>query len=108
MAHLFQSASSLSTTENYQITAPQMVAFLAPLINTVEMLPQLYKTYYMKEVKDLSLMTIIFMLTANLLWLLHGYYIGDFAVGVSALFSTIVNGSLLFLYMSYAKHRSVT
>ena len=87
--------------------APQLVAFLAPIFNTIELLPQLYKTYKMKEVKDLSLMTIVIMFIANLLWLLHGYYINDWAVTYSALLSSIVNVLLLFLYMHYSRTRDL-
>jgi len=34
---------------------PAIVATLAPIVNSIQIFPQLYKTYQTKSVKDLSL-----------------------------------------------------
>lgn len=82
---------------------PQIVATLAPLVNCVQQLPQLYKTFTTKRVKDLSLYSLLLILTTNLLWLLHGYFIMDVPLIVSGFFSLLVNSSLLVLYFIYHK-----
>ena len=80
-----------------------LVATLAPMINCVQLFPQLYKTYKTKHVKDLSLASILLILCANLLWLLHGYFIMDISLIVAGVISMTVNGALLVLYLLYRK-----
>lgn len=82
---------------------PTIVATLAPIINCVQLLPQLYKTYISKSVKDLSFYSLLLILTTNILWLLHGYFIIDISLIVAGLFSIIINTALLILYLLYRK-----
>ena len=86
-----------------QIVIPQIVAVLAPLVNSIQLLPQLYKTFTTKRVKDLSLYSLLLILTTNVLWLLHGYFIGDVSLLVAGCFCLWVNSTLLFLYFLYRK-----
>ena len=80
---------------------PQGVAILAPIINCLQMMPQVYKTYHTKRVKDLSLYTILLFLTTNVLWLLHGYFIQDLSLLVSGVVSMTLNSILLCMYFMY-------
>lgn len=80
---------------------PQTVAILAPLVNCIQMVPQVYKTYTTKRVKDLSLYTILLLLTTNFLWLLHGYFIMDISLLVGGVVSMTLNSILLILYLNY-------
>jgi MtN3 and saliva related transmembrane protein len=84
---------------------PLVVATLAPLINCIQLLPQLYKTYKTKNVKDLSFYSLLLIVTTNLLWLTHGYFIFDMSLIVAGIISMIVNVSLLLLYLTYRKKR---
>ena len=79
------------------------VSILAPIASCVQLLPQLYKTYSTKSVKDLSLYTLSLILITNLLWLFHGYYTTDYSLVVSGAVSVIVNVVLLTLYFIYKK-----
>ena len=83
--------------------AQLIVATLAPIINSIQLVPQLYKTYITKSVKDLSLFSLSLILVTNLLWLLHGYFIIDISLIVAGLVSMIINGTLLILYFIYRK-----
>ena len=85
------------------IMLPFIVATLAPIVNCVQLFPQLYKTYVTKRVKDLSLYSLLLILTTNILWLLHGYFIADTSLIVAGVISLIVNLSLLVLYYRYRK-----
>jgi hypothetical protein len=38
---------------------PFIVATLAPIVNSIQLLPQLYKTYITKSVKDLSFYSLL-------------------------------------------------
>ena len=80
-----------------------IVATLAPIINSIQLVPQLYKTYITKSVKDLSLFSLSLILMTNLIWLLHGYFISDISLIVAGLVSMIINVSLLILYFIYRK-----
>jgi MtN3 and saliva related transmembrane protein len=78
-----------------------LAAVFAPLFTCVQLIPQLYKTYATRSVKDLSLETLFIITIGNLLWLLHGYYIRDTSLVFAGLVATVVNLSLLRLYMLY-------
>lgn len=82
---------------------PYTVAILAPIVNSIQLIPQLYKTWRTKKVKDLSFTTILLLITTNLLWLLHGYFIMDMSLIVAGVVSITVNICLLGLYIIYSK-----
>lgn len=80
---------------------PLIVATLAPIVNCIQLCPQLYKTYATKSVKDLSFYSLLFILTTNVLWLLHGYFITDASLIAAGVVSLIINGALLTLFLKY-------
>ena len=80
-----------------------IVATLAPIINSIQLFPQLYKTYITKSVKDLSLYSLLLILMTNMFWLLHGYFIIDISLIVAGLVSIIITVGLLILYFLYKK-----
>jgi MtN3 and saliva related transmembrane protein len=80
---------------------PIIVATLAPIVNCMQLFPQLYKTYRTKSVKDLSFYSLLLILTTNFLWLSHGYFISDTSLIVAGLISMCVNIILLRLYFLY-------
>ncbi len=80
---------------------PFIVAITAPIINQVQLFPQLYKTYITKSVKDLSYYSLLLIITTNLLWLLHGYFIFDISLIIAGVISMIINITLLALYLLY-------
>jgi len=82
---------------------PLVVATLAPIVNCIQMIPQLYKTAVTKRVKDLSLYSLCLILATNILWLIHGYFIMDLSLLVSGAISIIINLCLFSLYVLYRK-----
>lgn len=80
---------------------PILVATLAPIVNCIQLVPQLYKTYTTKSVRDLSFYSLLLILTTNLLWLLHGYFIFDYSLIVAGVISASINTALLGLYFLY-------
>ena len=87
---------------------PFIIAILAPIVNSIQLFPQLYKTYTTKSVKDLSLYSLLLILITNLLWLLHGYFILDISLIVAGTVSMIINVALLILYFLYRKKGRLT
>jgi MtN3 and saliva related transmembrane protein len=84
---------------------PFIVATIAPIVNCIQLVPQLYKTYATKSVKDLSMHSLMLILATNLLWLTHGYFIMDLSLIVAGIISMIINAALLVLYFCYRKRR---
>lgn len=85
------------------VSIPTIIAVLAPIVNCVQLLPQLYKTFATKSVKDLSIYSLLLILFASLLWLLHGYFIFDYPLIIAGLFNTTVNMFLIILFFFYQK-----
>ena len=84
---------------------PIIIATAAPIINSIQLLPQLYKTYITKSVNDLSGYSLLLMITTNILWMLHGYFIFDISLIVAGVVSTTINITLIGLYFLYTKRR---
>lgn len=82
---------------------PIVVATLAPIVNCVQLFPQLYKTWTTKRVKDLSAYSLFLILAANLLWLLHGYFRIDYSLIGAGIISLVINLTLFWLYLMYRK-----
>lgn len=80
------------------------IATLVPITNSLQLLPQLYKTYNTKSVKDLSLYTLLLILINNILWLLHGYFIFDYSLIVSGIITIAINCILFMFYLKYTKY----
>lgn len=91
-------------SHNNVIMIPAIVAILAPTVNCIQLFPQLYKTYTTKSVDDLSLYSLLLILTTNILWLLHGFFIGDYPLIIAGIISLIINIALFALYLRYRKH----
>ena len=79
----------------------KLIGFLALIVNCIQQLPQLYKTYHTKKVDDLSSYSLILILLTSILWFIHGYIIGDIPLLLSGLITIIINGGLLGLYLVY-------
>ena len=82
---------------------PIIVATLAPILNCVQIVPQLYKTFESKSVRDLSIYSLLLILFTNILWTLHGYFIMDYSLIVAGFISMFVNILLLILFFLYNK-----
>ena len=84
---------------------PIIIATLAPIVNSIQLFPQLYKMYITKSVKDLSFFSLLLILINNFLWLLHGYFIIDISLIAAGLVSIVINVAILTLYFIYRKKR---
>jgi uncharacterized protein with PQ loop repeat len=80
------------------------VSILAPIINCVYQIPQLFKIIKTKSVDDISLYALCLLLINNILWLIHSYFINDISLFLSALFSLGINIPLICLYLKHQKY----
>ena len=86
-----------------KLMIPMLIAIMAPIVNSIQLFPQLYKTYTTKSVKDLSFYSLLLILTTNILWLLHGYFIYDMSLLIAGTVSLCINLALLLLYLRYQR-----
>lgn len=82
---------------------PLLVATIAPIINCIQLVPQLYHTYTTKKIKDLSMFSLLLILLTNILWFLHGYFIMDISLLMAGIISISINSMLFYLYICYKK-----
>ncbi len=81
------------------------VAYLAPIINCVYQIPQLFKTIQTKRVKDISLFGLSLLLLNNILWLIHGHFIDDTPLIISTVLSLTINIPLAYFFLKYRHNR---
>ena len=87
------------------IPIPTLVATMAPIMNSIQLFPQLYKTYTTKRVHDLSFYTLVLVLVTNSLWIAHGYFIVDNALIVAGFINLFANILLMWFYMIYRRRK---
>ena len=83
-----------------------VIAFLAPIINCMYQIPQLFKIIKTKSVNDISAHALFLLLLNNILWLFHSCYIGDKPLFFSALTSLAINIPLICLYIKHRKYEN--
>jgi len=82
------------------------VSILAPIVNCIQLFPQLYKTYRTKHVEDLSLKSLCLILLTSILWLTHGYFIQDISLIAAGVITVTVNTTLITLFLKYRRNHS--
>ncbi|MCZ2083875.1 MULTISPECIES: SemiSWEET transporter [unclassified Kaistella] len=80
-----------------------ILGLVAGGITSVAMLPQLIKVLKEKDVKDLSLLMILFLITGLSLWVWYGFIKDELPIILSNAFAVLVNVSLLISYFIYRK-----
>ena len=79
-----------------------IIAIIAPLLNSLQQIPQVYKTYATKHVRDLSFESLLFMFISSVVWVLHAIIIWDPPLLISASISTCINMIMLVLFIRYS------
>ena len=80
-----------------------ILGLVAGGITSVAMLPQLIKVLKEKDVKDLSLLMILFLITGLSLWVWYGFIKNELPIILSNAFAVLVNVCLLVCYFIYSK-----
>lgn len=72
------------------------IGYIAAVLTTFSSIPQIFRVYRLKESKDISLWTVSSLSAGVLLWMIHGFVIGDAPVilanGVSLGLSALLFG----------------
>ena len=80
-----------------------IVAYLAVILNTICLLPQLFKIIKTKSVNDISLVALVLLAFNNILWFMHGYFINDTTLIISSVLNFSLSSVLVCLFF---KHRT--
>jgi len=84
-------------------TLIQITGITAGCITAMSALPQLIKIIKEKKVEDISLWTLIVLITGLSLWTLYGFLKDDIPILATNLFSLLINVMLVFLRLKYKK-----
>ena len=82
-------------------TLIQVTGITAGCITALSALPQLIKIIKEKKVEDISLWTLIVLITGLGLWTLYGFLKDDTPILATNLFSLLINVMLVFLRLKY-------
>ena len=80
-----------------------ILGLVAGGITSVAMLPQLIKVLKDKDVEDISLLMILFLITGLSLWVWYGFLKDELPIILSNAFAVLVNICLLIYYLKYRK-----
>ena len=77
--------------------------WLGGIINSIHVVPQMYKIYKTKSVQDISINSIYIKILASLLYTIHGFIIWDLPLFTMTLLVLIQYVSIFFQYRLYKK-----
>ena len=80
---------------------PNIIGIVAGIFTTLAFLPQVIKTWKMKETKDLSLGMFLMFTLGVLLWLIYGIMINSMPVILANAGTIILAGIILFFKLKY-------
>ena len=80
-----------------------ILGLVAGGITSVAMLPQLIKVLKEEDVKDLSLLMIVVLITGLSLWVWYGFMKDELPIILSNAFAVLVNIALLISYFKFRK-----
>lgn len=80
-----------------------ILGIAAGILTSVSMIPQLIKVIREKDVKDISLIMLLILISGLSLWVWYGIKKDELPIILSNSFAVLVNVSLLGCYMTYKK-----
>lgn len=78
-----------------------IIGLIAGTLTTLSLLPQVIKTYRIKETKDISTLMYVILMTGMLLWTTYGILIHSLPVILANSFSFILAAIILFFKIKY-------
>jgi MtN3 and saliva related transmembrane protein len=82
-------------------TLTQVTGIIAGCLTALSALPQLIKIIKVKKAEDISLWTLIVLITGLGLWTMYGFLKDDIPILATNLFSLMINIMLVFLKLKY-------
>ena len=78
-----------------------LIGYLAALLTTFSVIPQIIRVYRLKESRDISLWTVSSLSAGILLWFIHGIVIGDLPVIIANGVSFGLSVLMIYLVVKY-------
>lgn len=85
------------------MTYENVIGIVAGIFTSAAMLPQLIKVLKTKETADLSVVTIVVLITGVSLWVYYGFLQDEVPIILSNSFSVLVNSILLVCWFLFRK-----
>ncbi|PHR10357.1 MAG: hypothetical protein COA40_12355 [Aequorivita sp.] len=79
----------------------QIIGFIAGILTTVAVLPQLMKSWKTKKVMDISPFMFVLLLRGIGLWVVYGIIKNDYPIILTNGISFLLNSSMLLLMLLY-------
>lgn len=79
----------------------QIIGFIAGILTTVAVLPQLIKSWKTKKVMDISPFMFVLLLGGVGLWVVYGIIINDYPIILTNGISFLLNSSMLLIMLLY-------
>lgn len=79
----------------------QFIGFLAAILTTISLIPQVAKCIKTKKTRDLSTPTYVLLATGLVMWTVYGFARGDYPVFLANGFSFLLVATILFLKVKY-------
>ena len=79
----------------------ELIGYLAGILTSITMLPQVIKTYKTKKVEDISLLMVVIILIGVGLWSVYGYLINSMPVLIMDTISFFLVLTELLLILKY-------
>jgi MtN3 and saliva related transmembrane protein len=85
-----------------EFTPVSIVGLSAELLLIISQLPQIYKSFKTKSTEDLSLATILCMVTGIILWIIYGLLKPDSVIVIANGVSLIAFGTVLYAKIKFS------
>ena len=81
----------------------EIIGFLAAALTTTSFVPQVYRIWKTKEVKDISFMMYLSMFLGVSLWFYYGFIINSISMMIANVISALLVLSILYFKKSYSE-----
>ncbi len=79
----------------------KIAGVLAAFLTSIGFVPQIIKTFFMKETKDLSLISLSVIALGTFLWIVYGLSIGDIIVVIANIVTCSTTVTLMIMKRIY-------
>ena len=83
----------------------EIIGFLAAVLTTASFVPQVFRIWKTKEVKDISFVMYLSMFFGVSLWFYYGFMINSISMMIANIISALLVLSILYFKKSYTKKR---
>jgi MtN3 and saliva related transmembrane protein len=91
----------------FHIDIIEIIGLIAATLTTAAYVPQVIKTWKVKDVKSLSLSMYIVMFLGVVMWFIYGVFLNSLAIVLANIVTGVLTFTLIFLKLKYGKSKGV-